>query len=417
MSRKGILFAVGGLLVAAAGLLLLVQHRGARRLAEALARFELEIGTLDPLAHAPPDLPDAENAAFWFGKGHAALVLDDTDRAALTDFWDNDREALGPAVEAFLERNGTALGHFRHAGELRFSSWGVGYDTGPNPPMPDLLEQLWVKKVIATDARAALAAGDLKRVAADARALASLHRSLEREPLLIFQLIAGSVELSHHDLVQRILLSDLGDTELLRELAEQLDARSTGEALRAAFAVEGSWMKSTIEQSTEDAGPLWKRLRNAPARVWAPYESAAGVDLYYRVATAVELPATRIETHVYSAPKSTPVMGIIAEMLVPNLIDGLEKHRATVAARRLARLAIELRLHALEHGDYPASLEGFPGGEPSDPYAEGSVRFERSEDGTVTVSFPGADGYWQRRYSHPMRNKPIFVWRLPGGLR
>ena len=412
MNRKGILFAAAGLLIVVVGLVVVLRHRGARALAVAAERFESEIGTLDPLAHAPPGLPDEDNAAFWFQEGFAALETTGTDRAAVNDLWENDRQALGPAVEDYLRRNAVAFEHFHRAGGLRFASWGVRYESGPNPPVPDLLEQLWGKKVIATDARAALAAGNRERLLADVRALASLYRALEREPLLIFQLIATNVELSHHQLVQEILLSDLGDAELLRELAEQLDARSTGQAMQSALAVEGSWIKSTIEHGVDDGGPFWQQLWRAPASVWAPYESAAGIDLYYRLAKAAELPATRIEPFLYSAPESTPVIGIIAKMLIPNLIDGLEKRRAAIAARRLARLSIGLRLDALAHGGYPESPADFVR-ETADPYAEGPLHYQRLADGTVVLSFPAAEAFWQQRYTDPERNKPLFDWRLP----
>ena len=68
-SRKKILYAAVALLIAAAGLVLFLRHEGHRRLAVAMARFELDVADLDPAAHAPADLPDGENAAYWLQQG------------------------------------------------------------------------------------------------------------------------------------------------------------------------------------------------------------------------------------------------------------------------------------------------------------------------------------------------------------
>ncbi len=242
MSRKWILLVVVGLPVAVAGLAVIVQQRGQQRLEASMERFETEIGTLDPLAHAPAELPDHDNAAYWLKQGADALsALSDADRVALNELWEREGDP-GPGVEAMLERHQVALEYLRRAGELRASSWGLRYDAGPDAPLPDLLPHLMSKKVLAADARAGLAAGDRERVLADARSLVALRRALERESLIIFQLIAMSVELAHHELIQQTVESDLADAAMLEELAGQLDAGAAGRSLRAAFAVEAARM-------------------------------------------------------------------------------------------------------------------------------------------------------------------------------
>lgn len=410
--RKRILYAALGLLIAAAGVAGFVQHQGARRLAAATERFELDVGALDPAVHAPPDLPDSENAAHRLQQGSAALTLSDADRAALGDFWKHDEKVPKPAVVDLLERNARAIEHFRRAGELTRSSWGVPYAAGPEA-MPDLLGQLVAMKVLLADARVGLAGGDRPRVLAGGRALAAMRRALEREPAFLFQLVATAVQPAHHRLIQDLLMGDPADAALLEESASQLDAAAE-RSLRSAIAVEASWLVGGLDDlASEERKTLSERLRRVPERLWVPWETAAGLDLYHRLALASELPATQITDFMQSRPSSAPIIGIIAEMLIPNLIDGVEKHRAGDAARRLAGLAVELRLHALRHGAYPEDLGGFPAAAAPDPYADGDIRYEVRPDGTAELSFPDAESLWREKYPHGSHHGTRLAWTLP----
>ncbi len=408
-----ILLIVAGLVSALAVLAAIVQHRGARRLGAAMERFETEIGTLDPLAHAPAELPDDDNAAYWLKQGARALsALSGAERLALNQLWEREGDP-GPGVEALLERHQAALEHLRRAGELRASSWGIRYDV-PDVPMPDLLPHLWSKKVLAADARAGLAAGDRGRVLKDARALAALRRALEREPLIVCQLIAMSVELAHHELIQQLLLSDLADAPTLDQLAGQLDGTGgAGRSLRATFAADTARMIDSVDATLIDEGRPWQRLRNAPERIWAPMEYASVIDLYYRLAMATEMPVPKIQRYLSSNVSPTPGVRIIAEFLIPNLVDGVEKSRASASVRRLAGLAIAARLHALVHGAYPDSLESFAGADLPDPYSGGALAYESRSDGSVVISFPDGAALWQREQPSSPHYQPRFVWRLP----
>lgn len=412
MNRKRILYAALGLLIAAACVVAFIQHRGARRLAAAMERFELDVGALDPAAHAPPDLPDSENAAHWLQQGSAELTLSDADRSTLADFWKHDEKVPGPAVVDLLERNARAIEHFRRAGELTRSSWGVPYAAGPEA-MPDLLGQLVAMKVLLADARVGLAGGDRPRVLAGGRALAAMRRALEREPAFFFQIVATAVQPAHHRLIQDLLMSDSADAALLEELAGQLDAGAEP-SLRAAIAVEASWLAGGLDDlASEERPTLSEKLRRVPVRLWAPWEIAAGLDLYRRLAQASELPATRITDFMQSRPSSAPIIGIIAEMLIPNLIDAVEKHRAGDAARRLAGLAVDLRLHASRHGAYPEDLGSYPAAAAPDPYADGGLRYEVRPGGTVELSFPDAESLWREKYPHGSHHGTRLAWTLP----
>lgn len=430
MSRKSIILGVSGLLVVAGGFLLVAQQRGERRLDAAMERFETEIGTLDPVAHTPPELPDEDNAAFWLKQGAEALSsLSGDERVALNELWEKEGDP-GPGVEALLERHAVALEHLHRAGELRASSWGVRYDAGTDAPLPEMLPHLWSKKTLAADARAALATGDRQRLLADARALAALRRALENEPLLACQMLAMSIELAQHELVQQALLHETllhetlsGDESRLssvpsvdaifEELAELLDAGDAGRALRASFAVEAARMIQGFDSMVADEGALWHRLRNVPMRMWAPMEYASGVDFYYRLAKATEMPVGEIALYLSSNASSTPGRRTMARTLVPYLVDSVKKSRASAAARRLAGLAIEARLHAVEHGAFPEHLESLAGAGLADPYSGGDLHYTKRPDGSAVVSFPDGQALWQKENPSSPHYHPRFVWHLP----
>ncbi len=106
-------------------------------------------------------------------------------------------------------------------------------------------------------------------------------------------------------------------------------------------------------------------------------------------------------------------MRVIADILVPNLVDAVERSRASAAVRRFAGLAIAARLHALVHGAYPDSLENLAGAGLPDPYSGGALDFAKRSDGSVAVSFPDGAALWAREQPNSPHYQPRFVWNLP----
>ncbi len=420
MSRKRLgrtlLGLTAGLAIVALAGAEIALHLGARRLAAATERFEAEVGALDPLAHAPVDLPAAGNAADWLRSGAAALELTAEEWQAVDEFLRAETWTPSREIESLVARQARALADLRRAGDLGRSTFGIDYRAGPETlPLDELSEQLRARKVLAADARLALAAGDRRRVLDDLSAIAAQRRALLREPIFVSQLFARAIESGYHDLVQDLLLSAAADAPLLAAAAAELTAGDPQASLASAFAVEAWWMKDAVETAGR-GGFRWR-----PERLVQTFIAADAVDLYRRLRRASELPASEIDAYLFPETPGVPetetrVMGIAARFLVPNLVDGLRKHRASTAARRLAGIAIELRLEALAGGAYPATLEASPAARSSDPYAGGPIRYQRHPDGSAELSFPDAEALWREhnpnaQHLHP----PRFVWRLPPG--
>ena len=403
---------LGVLLAAGSASWLGIQRLGERRLAAAIERFEAEIGSLDAAAHAPPELAEAENAAYWLQRGFAALALSDSEGEVVNAYWTDRSAGLSADLEEILHGKQPALDHLRHAAGLPDSAWGNTYSPRPSEPvMP--IDSLWGAKILTVDAHAALAAGDRARVLADLKALAALHRALANEPLVIFQLLAASIGLGLSNLVHDLLPSDLADGALLEEAAALLAAGDAGDRVRTSFAVEASWLLTMFEQPAGGEAGFRSRLSRLAQPLWTPFEIAAGIDLYHRLGKATDLPATRIDAALQPESSTTPIIGVVAQALVPNLAELVKKQRAGAAARRLTRIAVDLRLHALRHGAYPADLDDLPLALLPDPYADGPLRFEHHADGSASLSYPQAEALWREVYRHTPVFRPSFAWQLP----
>lgn len=419
--RRRILVPVVGLVVILASCWVYARHRGHLRLIRAVERFEAEIGTLDASAHAPATLADAENSALWLERGVQALDMSRWDRDLADTVRSADCRVVMPQVEELLARNTVALEHLRRAGELRYSSWGLAYDTGQPPEMTDFVELIAAEKLLLAEVCSSLAANDVERGLSAVRALNAVSRNLAREPLLISQIIANHAELFRHAVVQMLVQVGSGEREgfawALLDEVELPSEEQARDALWSAIAVEASWLVEMIDRTTE-TDAWWGWLIQAPADVWAPFETAAGIELYHRLARSAELPATQVARYVRAGSDSPPVMRVIAATLIPNLIDVVEKHRALAASRRLARLAIDLRWHGSQHGSYAQTLEARSESRQGDPYADGGLSYELLADGSATVSYPEARALWrsQNPYAAERSYRPLFVWHLPAPL-
>ncbi len=414
MNRRNILLFVGFLiLLMSAGVLMTLQD-GKRLLSETVARFEQDVGVLDLAAYVPADVEDEDNAAFWLKQGVEMLTFGDQDRGALNVLLGTDQQIPDDAIEALLARNMEALATLRRAGAAPASSWGLDYSANSPSQAPDLLGHLWAAKCLAADAVTALAVEDRERLAADVRGLAAFHRALSNEPLLVFQLMATHIEWIHLEIVQRVLSSRLADPAIEAELAAELDRRSTSRSFERTFAVDAIGLKREMDRLAQRAG-IWDRLWSFPERIKASSNLARGIEFFHRSSFAAQIPAAEIE----SLMRFDNVPPGVAEILVPNLIDGLEKHRATEASRQLAQLALDLRQYAVDRvvdqGSYPASVDELATEVAANPYGGGELQYVLSPDGSVSLSFPGAEAYWRENtvQTAKPRVQPRFTWRLP----
>ena len=254
-------------------------------------------------------------------------------------------------------------------------------------------------RLLATAARLALEDGRPERTVEGAEALAALARAYEGRPDLYHQILASSFEIRFLSLLADLLASPDVRRGHLERLGDSLIARDPEDAVRRAVRGEGRIVLAALE----DPDPGW-----AGGRVSAPcteLEVARVLDGYRELA---ETPGTdlheRPDARARSGRRAT-----LSAMLIPNIVEAVTKMRAMAASRQLARLALALRLAALDDGAYPARLASLPGAGEPDPFAGGRPRWEVGPEGAV-LSNPAADALWER-VGRPAG--PPFTWRLP----
>jgi hypothetical protein len=104
---------------------------------------------------------------------------------------------------------------------------------------------------------------------------------------------------------------------------------------------------------------------------------------------------------------------VIADLLIPNLVNMVEKVETLSGLARLAEAAVALRLEAEEAGRYPAA-EDLPDPLPAPDGSESAGRsYERRPDGGVRLGL--ADEAVASPWPEPRRAEvlELFVWELP----
>jgi hypothetical protein len=161
----------------------------------------------------------------------------------------------------------------------------------------------------------------------------------------------------------------------------------------------------------EDEWPLRGLERIAPwLRSWS---RARDLETLRWLAEASRDPATFLSPDAEGA--EPPGGGEIADVMMPNLLDSVYKLLATEESRKLAELAVRLRLEAVERGAYPEVPSGRAAravfGDPTATHPT----LERRADGSVVLTHPAAAAAWEERWGE-MRapvQPPPYTWELP----
>jgi hypothetical protein len=86
--------------------------------------------------------------------------------------------------------------------------------------------------------------------------------------------------------------------------------------------------------------------------------------------------------------------------------------QSTLSLRKLARIAVAVRLEGLEDGAYPETLASLPGATQPDPFAGTPLTYERRPDGSARISVPDFAVLWKQISDIGPGAQP-FVWELP----
>lgn len=407
MSRKHIVRSVRIAGVAAvAGLAVLLGAQLQARAADAQLEqaFTRKVGPLEPAAYASPTVPDGENAAIWLRAAASAMSLSQDDKDLITDL-STSPAADWTAVqreqaEGLLTRNAPALLLVQRAAAMPRSSYLLE-TVRVHPDLP-LLELIWLARTVNIRARLAAAEGDWAVLRSSVEGLACIGASLERESPLIAQLIGVASERMMDDALLAAVRSPASDRQALQGLEATIPDVDLAAAWRRALGYLGAGVHS-------GAIDLRDMFDEGTTRVAM---SVPGPDEYLRIATEIQGLANRpmglddalvnrleaSKRHLQSRPP--------ADILAGSLV----RYQSLLSLRRLARLALRLRLAALERGSYPESLARWPESAAPDPLTGGALSYQRNPDGSATIAVPGAEELYNR--INELKTVVPFAWEL-----
>ena len=175
--------------------------------------------------------------------------------------------------------------------------------------------------------------------------------------------------------------------------------------------------ESLLNQALDWVGDTFTKMQHgARAMLWATFESHADERFYLEMMERM-LQEARERAEAVPAAAGQPVSFVggvgfvpslgadfenraerhlLASMVLPPLDRAFEKAFLMQAQRELARAAIALQRHRLEHGRFPESLEDlaprFLSGVPTDWMDGAPLRYRLGEDGGFTLYSVGRDG-------------------------
>jgi len=203
---------------------------------DAVRRLDQDGAPVEPGRMAPPQVPDAENAALLIVEAARLLdALKDEDKPELDGLPDEegqDPETLKP----YLEKCRGALEKLDEALRRPRCRFPIDYAAGVEAELHGVTSIVEFARLLHARAVLLLRAGDRAAAAQDLRSILRLSESLSQEPMLICQLIRYSVVGEAFDLLKRDRLV-LPEQEW-KNLAAAFEAPAYGDVFARSFLME-----------------------------------------------------------------------------------------------------------------------------------------------------------------------------------
>lgn len=393
---------VGVVLVLALAALLVLRVYWSRRLVSAERDVRERLGPAVASAFAPPNIPDEENAAFFLRAGAEALILLGDDELLVGDLgvtpplrW---TESQRSDLRRIVAGNAPALELLARAVGLRRSYFGMAETTrltlSPRP-MPLLLRALWAQRLLYDDSLLALQEHDFPRLLARADVMSAMAAALEREPVLVAELVGVGCEKMLLGVVEGAAASPGLDATAISRLEHavvRMDLHEAWERMMARVALD-----RLRPEASEGYGGLSKVI----ASVIPGWYEAPAIEYCSKLINALDRPYGTDLNHA-------PIMPAYA----PNLVRAAARNQVVLSQRRLATLGLALRRQALETGTYPTALTAFPEASKRDPFTGGRLVYTRAPDGSAQLTVPDGVKLWDEA-NPEVHNPGPFTWELP----
>jgi|GEM_PF-2072988 len=373
---------------------------GRHRLREARAAFEREVGTLDLGAYELAAVPEEKNAATWLTAGAEALIFfggDDKsggEKKLIADLaakpaskWSKDDDTR---MEAIVARNAGGLLILDRARSCITSNFYIDYSHVASTKIPRLIDFLYAARLLRAKATLEFRRGRLEESAHTAEMLGSLAASMEREPVLIVLLVGGTVERLQLSAVQDLVQSSSANLDLLARLGSSLLTTNLTAQYRRSLVVDSAWMMGEIYEELSEAKP---RLPSFPWAIRQMPDLAAAqlLDLQRELASIGEGPYSVSKKAILtSVSRRSFLTGSWDEGVLENKLNAAARISSVLSNRRLAALAIGLRLGAEEARRYPSDLSAYAEAVEPDPFTGKPLHYQVRADGSAELTSPGA---------------------------
>lgn len=367
------------------------------------ARFEREVGPLDPARLASPNLADADNAVPVLVAATKALALavDERDLLRRSELDGGLDEAGLAALDARLAARDDELAALAAAARRPGSSFGPRTELFHGNRF-DLSSWLTAARLAAADGRRALAAGDRPRLDRALDVLLGMTVAIRREPIAHFAIVGAALEKIQLDLVRAELAAGAEAAELRRLASdlERLRELPDAHAVMHGEAVLGhDMLRRTPIVRRPEASP--RERIEALVWPWSEGHVEAGylagwreLARYARTPEARWPPVDRIVDGRQGTLRRwldpTAPFETVRTMLFPNLLSAVRRLQQLAATEQLARLAVAIASRAARDGALPVSLEGFADAARRDPAGDAPLRYTLGADGSATLDAPVA---------------------------
>lgn len=376
------------------------------RLQWAKARFERDVGPLDPQRYAPPAVPDEQNAAIPIRAALDAIPRKENgqiDGKAFGEFGPCAREGIGKLtadeegrLRGRVEARAAVLALLEQAIERSASNWNLPYGRTVQYSIRPASDARELVDLAACDARLALADSDPDRALLRLESVLRVAATQQHEAELVYHGLGAAWEGRAWELFPELLRMPAIDLDRLeRAIPEGEPYAQWRRAFAAGSARSQSLMLQIGAEDERDSTRTWKALFSA-GRLQREVEFVLAAD---RSRTAA---ADTAPTPWYSLGWLRMIEDLGSERRF------LDRTLALKAQRAMAHRAIALVREARRNGAYPPSLEP-PSTAADDPLGERPLAYTVHDDGSATLSAPGAIETLRR----PNKEPEGLEWRLP----
>ena len=376
---------------------------------ERLAAVRTESSAL-MLSVAPIRIPDCQNAAIFYEKAFAALPDYKRWPGMHAAKWDcnfsrPDFDTSAPDFKDYLAHHRATLAYLHKAAALPGCYFEPGYgQMSSDMIMPELAKFRQCARVLAVDARAKAATGDLKNACADIAVLNKIASLQMRDQVMISFLVNCGIEGIAKKALEGMLTSSTPTAEESAALRIEMDELcSFRHAYQRTLIGEEAFgltmfdaMFGSNETSVSDVAPQVVAL-GAPWRVFmAEVEIASYRKLMKGMRDAAEYSSAGMNDDAQKIIKSIEEIpkGLFTSLIVPFLPKALISASRADAQRELSLLALGMAAYRAKNGKYPEKLEEltpeFIPAIPLDPFDNQPLKMER-RDAEILLYSVGAD--------------------------